>query len=159
MQPLNSWSLKEEGGEGIDSHASETCFPTEPVTTLSRFARCKAMSITAWEQGKEQCCSGKCCHGNLYKRIQRPVFSINKTKTIAYLRHYAALYFWVVWIQCRGHLWIDYFWQYWVFLLFVVAVDVYSGQSHGTLFLFEYSKCKQGTAAENWLDKSNCPEY
>lgn len=39
---------------------------------------------------------------------------------------------------------------------FVVAVDVHSGQSSGTLLLFEYSYCKQGTA-ESWLDKSNCP--
>lgn len=46
------------------------------------------------------------------------------------------------------------------FFQFVVAVAVYSGQSNGTLFLFEYSNCKvllqQGTA-ESWLDKSNCP--
>lgn len=31
-----------------------------------------------------------------------------------------------------------------VFFSFVVAVDVYSGQSNDILFLFEYSKCKQG---------------
>lgn len=56
--------------EGIDSHASETCFPRGPVKKLLRFARCKATSTTAWEQGKEQRCSGKCCHSNLYKGIQ-----------------------------------------------------------------------------------------
>lgn len=42
------------------------------------------------------------------------------------------------------------------FRLFVVAIDVYSGLSSGTLFLFEHSNYKQGTA-ESWLDKSNCP--
>lgn len=42
------------------------------------------------------------------------------------------------------------------FFQFVVAVAVYSGQSNGTLFLFQDSNCRQDTA-ESWLDKSNCP--